>query len=117
LYHSSSLGIQNRASEFRTTVRAFDRISIPPEQHVGAALRIHSRKRAVPPRLHTVTNLLIPGLVRKQIAADVDLSIRTVNDYAQEIYVRFRVHSQAELIRRFVEGDRGDPAATSQSAS
>ena len=60
------------------------------------------------PRLHTVTNLLLQGYGRKQIAADLGLSLHTINDYVKEVYQRFGVHSQPELIRRFVDGDGGD---------
>ena len=60
------------------------------------------------PRLHTVINLLLQGMGRKQIAAQMNISIHTVNDYIKDVYARFEVHSQSELIRRFVEGDGGD---------
>jgi DNA-binding CsgD family transcriptional regulator len=60
------------------------------------------------PRLNTVHNLLLQGLGRKQIAAELDITINTVNGYARDLYRRFNVHSQSELIRRFVDGDGGD---------
>lgn len=63
---------------------------------------------SISPRLNTVLNLLLQGHGRKQIATQLGISINTVNGYAKELYRRFGVHSQAELIRRFVEGDGGD---------
>ena len=63
---------------------------------------------ALTPRQRTVLVLLLQGIGRKQIALDLNLSLNTVHGYAKEIYERFEVHSHAELIRRFVEGDGGD---------
>ena len=60
------------------------------------------------PRLNTVTNLLLQGRSRKNIAGHMKISVHTLNDYVKEVYSRFEVHSQSELIRRFVEGDGGD---------
>ena len=62
------------------------------------------------PRQRTILGLLLQGVSRKEVAAQVELSIHTVNDYVKEIYEAFDVHSQPELIRRFVEGDGGDHA-------
>lgn len=70
----------------------------------------HPRRRvgALSPRMHTVVNLLLQGMSRKQIAAEMGISIHTLNGYIKDIYTRFDVHSQSDLIRRFVEGDGGD---------
>ena len=62
----------------------------------------------LPPRLNTLLNLMLQGLSRKQIADQMGISINTLSGYAKDLYGRFRVHSQAELIRRFIEGDGGD---------
>lgn len=67
-----------------------------------------STVRGLSPRLNTVLNLLLQGQGRKAIADQIDISIHTLNDYVKELYRRFDVHSQAELIRRFVDGDGGD---------
>lgn len=60
------------------------------------------------PRLNTILNLLLQGETRKEIAYQLDISINTVSGYARDLYRRFEVHSQSELIRRFIEGDGGD---------
>lgn len=60
------------------------------------------------PRLNTVLNLLTHGQPRKEIATQLEISIHTVNEYVKELYARFDVHSQSELIRRFIDGDGGD---------
>jgi DNA-binding CsgD family transcriptional regulator len=59
-------------------------------------------------RLHDVTNLLVQGMGRKQIASELNLSVHTVNDYVKDIYARFEVHSQGQLVHRFLHGDGGD---------
>ncbi len=56
------------------------------------------------PRLNAVLNLILQGVARKQVASDLGISINTVGGYIKELYQRFEVHSQAELIRRFVDG-------------
>ena len=62
-------------------------------------------------RLRQVFNCLLVGQSRKEIAAGLELSIHTVGEYISEIYRRFDVHSQTELIRRFLVGDGGDQSA------
>lgn len=63
---------------------------------------------ALSPRLHTVINLMLQGMSRKQIASEMGISIHTLNGYVKDIYARLGVHSQSELIRRFIEGDGTD---------
>ncbi len=60
------------------------------------------------PRLRSVLALLLHGEPRKAIADKLDLSIHTIGDYIKLVYRHFSVHSQSELIRRFVRGDGGD---------
>lgn len=67
-----------------------------------------SEVRELSPRLKTVMNLLLQSHSRKEIAYSLGISINTVSGYVKEIYRYFGVHSQAEMIRRFIEGDGGD---------
>lgn len=60
------------------------------------------------PRLRQVLNLLIQGQSRKEIASELGISIHTVGGYCKELYEKFGVHSQTELVRRFAHGDGGD---------
>lgn len=60
------------------------------------------------PRLRTVLNLLIEGWSRKQIASHLNLTENTIHSYAKEIYRHYRVHSHAELVKRFSNGNGGD---------
>ncbi len=66
------------------------------------------RMAGLSPRERTVFNLLTMGYPRKQIAADLAISLHTVNDYAKHLYRIFGVHSQQELMARFYSGDGGD---------
>ncbi|PXW98788.1 LuxR family two component transcriptional regulator [Sphaerotilus hippei] len=58
------------------------------------------------------------GLSSKQIAAQFDLSVRTVETHRQNIRRKLKICGQAELIRYAVQrsGSPGDPAATPTSA-
>ncbi|MEP4079116.1 response regulator transcription factor [Haloferula sp.] len=64
------------------------------------------------PRLRQVLNCMLQGYSRKEIAANLELSIHTVGDYVNELYNRFDVHTQTGLVRRFLVGDGGDLAGT-----
>lgn len=63
---------------------------------------------ALTPRLRQVLNFQLQGCSRKTIASNLGISIHTVGEYITELYRRFGVHSQAELLRRFLAGDGGD---------
>ncbi len=71
----------------------------------------HAAARKVPvlpPRTRHVLYELVLGRPRKQIAADLGLSIHTVNDHLKIIFSHFGVHSQVQLIARFRHGDGND---------
>ena len=59
-------------------------------------------------RPREVLNCLLQGYSRKEIAGHLDLSIHTLGDYVTDLYKRFDVHSQTDLVRRFLTGDGGD---------
>lgn len=61
---------------------------------------------SISPRQQSVLELLLKGMGRSGIAAELELSPHTVGDHIKEIYRAFEVHSQAELLGRFV-GDSG----------
>ena len=59
-------------------------------------------------RQRLTLNLLIQGQSRKHIADNMNISVNTVQEYTKNIYRRFKVNSQAELMHRFLHGDGGD---------
>jgi DNA-binding CsgD family transcriptional regulator len=63
---------------------------------------------ALSKRQRLTLNLLIIGQSHKQIAERMKISPHTVSGYIKAIYRHFDVHSQAELMRRFYEGDGRD---------
>lgn len=74
-----------------------------PEDRGATVPELHPRQRLV-------LNLLTDGLTRKVIADHLGLSEHTVNGYAKDVFRHFGVHSQAELMRKFLGGE----AASSQ---
>jgi DNA-binding CsgD family transcriptional regulator len=62
----------------------------------------------LPPRCRLVLNQLVHGSPRKQIAADLGISLHTVNDYLKQIYRHFGDSSQVELIARLRHGNGND---------
>ena len=60
------------------------------------------------PRQRMTMGLLIQGYARSQIAAHLEISPHTANDYVKVVFNHFGVHSQAALIAHFQQGDGGD---------
>jgi len=56
------------------------------------------------PRMRHVMLLLLSGGSRKEIAAELSISIHTANEYVADVYARLGVHSRAELMSRFIQG-------------
>jgi DNA-binding CsgD family transcriptional regulator len=52
----------------------------------------------LPRRLQQVLERLIAGDSAKQIAAHLDLSVHTVNEYIETLYRRFGARSRGELL-------------------
>lgn len=63
---------------------------------------------ALPPRCRLILNQVVRGRTRKEIAADLGISVHTANDYMKRIFRHFRVRSQVELITRLRAGDHHD---------
>ncbi len=68
-----------------------------PEDRGATVPQLHPRQRIV-------MNLLLDGLARKQIADHMGISENTVSGYAKDVYLLFGVHSQPELMRKFLTG-------------
>ena len=58
----------------------------------------------LPPRHRAVLGLLLHGLARKEIAAQLHLSEHTVHGYTKQVYRHFGVRSRTELFARFMGG-------------
>jgi DNA-binding CsgD family transcriptional regulator len=56
------------------------------------------------PQQRIVLNLLLDGLPRKEIAANMDIAENTVSGYVKEVYRHFGVNSQAGLMNKFLKG-------------
>ncbi len=63
---------------------------------------------ALSPRQRLTLNLLILGQGHKQVADRMKISPHTLQGYIKAIYRHFSVHSQAELMHRFHEGNGRD---------
>ncbi len=70
-----------------------------------------ARVAVLSPRLRTVFAYLLQGWNRKRIADQLGLSANTIAGYQKDIYRRFEVNSQAELLSGFIMGDGGDHVA------
>jgi DNA-binding CsgD family transcriptional regulator len=57
------------------------------------------------PQQRVVLNLLIDGMDRKTIATTMGLSENTIAGYTKDVYRHFDVHSQPQLMRKFLTGN------------
>jgi DNA-binding NarL/FixJ family response regulator len=58
--------------------------------------------RDLTPRLRQVLDCLLEGDGDKQIAARLQLSVHTVNEYTKKIYGHFGVRGRTELLARWI---------------
>lgn len=75
----------------------------------GRLFRGQAPKPVLTPRESEILSLLGQGASSKQIARDLDLSVRTVEAHRQSIKRKLDLDGQAELIRYAVEHARGNP--------
>lgn len=81
--------------------------------HEGMPHQTSASIPVLPPRCRLILHQLLVGRPRKQIAADLGISIHTVNDHLKKIFSHFGVQSQVQLIARFRNGDGNDRPANS----
>lgn len=62
---------------------------------------------SLPRSRRLVLNLLLEGHGRKQVADKLGLSLHTISGYIKDIFRTFKVHSHAELMRRFSKMEEG----------
>jgi len=61
-----------------------------------------SNGQKLPARHHQVLKLIVDGHANKQIAGQLDISIKTVEKHRTELMRRLRVHSTAELVKHAI---------------
>jgi DNA-binding NarL/FixJ family response regulator len=77
------------------TARALSRR--PKSPHTAAA------DYKLAPRENQILKLLARGLLYKEIAEQLGLSITTVNSYVRSTYGKLRVHSRSQAVAKFLQ--------------
>lgn len=54
------------------------------------------------PRQEQILSLIVEGLVDKEIARSLGVSPRTVDSHLQRLFERYRVHSRASLVAKWL---------------
>ncbi len=80
---------------------------IAPLVGVRLATEDHLCRDGLSRRLRETLSLLLEGMSEKQVAAELDLSIKTVHQYVGILYKHFQVSSRGELLAYFI---RREPA-------
>jgi DNA-binding CsgD family transcriptional regulator len=75
---------------------------IAPLVGVRLATEEHLCRDGLSKRLRETLELLMEGKSEKEVARELDLSVKTVHEYVGMIYKHFRVSSRAELMAYFV---------------
>ena len=74
---------------------------------------LRERAETLTPREREVMQLVVTGLLNKQIAAELDISEKTVNVHRSQVMQKMRADSLAELVRMTEKLDLGALAAQS----
>jgi two-component system response regulator FixJ len=69
---------------------------------------IRSRLERLTPMERHVLDMIVQGNLNKAIAKELNVSLRTIENRRQEIYLKMQVNSTAELIRIALEAEVGD---------
>ncbi len=69
---------------------------------VRLATEEHLCRDGLSKRLRETLSLLLEGLNERQVAHELDLSIKTVHEYLGMLYKHFQVSSRAELLAYFI---------------
>jgi len=75
---------------------------IGPLVGVRLATEEHLCRDGLSKRLLETLSLLLQGLSEKQVAAKLDLSVKTVHEYVGMLYKHFHVSSRGELLAYFI---------------
>jgi DNA-binding CsgD family transcriptional regulator len=75
---------------------------VGPLVGVRLATEQHLCRDGLSKRLRETLSLLLEGLSEKQVARELDLSIKTVHEYVGTLYKHFQVSSRGELLAYFI---------------
>jgi DNA-binding CsgD family transcriptional regulator len=75
---------------------------VAPLVGVRLATEAHLCRDGLSKRLRETLSLLLEGMSEKQVAAKLDLSIKTVHEYVGMLYKHFQVSSRGELLAYFI---------------
>jgi DNA-binding CsgD family transcriptional regulator len=75
---------------------------VAPLVGVRLATEDHLCRDGLSRRLRETLSLLLEGMSEKQVAGELDLSIKTVHEYVGMLYKHFQVSSRGELLAYFI---------------
>ncbi|WP_432797627.1 response regulator FixJ [Poriferisphaera sp. WC338] len=78
---------------------------------------VESRLKRLTPRERQVMDLVVQGRLNKQIAAELDLSHKTIEVHRAHVMEKMNAGSLAELVRMAVVIERTEPKATTSAPS
>jgi len=67
------------------------------QQHAARDAEVHARLASLTPRERDVMRLVAAGRLNKQIAAELNLAMRTVEVYRARVFAKLELRSSAEL--------------------
>jgi DNA-binding NarL/FixJ family response regulator len=73
----------------RLVLNMFTRLAIPPRQDYGLS-----------PREKEILELMVRGLIKKEIAGQLDLSYHTVDNHLRNIYTKLQVHTRGGAVAK-----------------
>jgi DNA-binding NarL/FixJ family response regulator len=112
---SGVLHTQSPKDEWRWALKALARDELPISPGLAHQLRYLHPPKAAPPRIgkilsgreREVVSLLAQGLLYKQIASRLDVSLDAVRHHAKNIYRKLKVTSRTEATIRWLSGGEG----------
>lgn len=89
-----------------TVLRPGQRIALGAEVELELRPRMFGavpKRLEITPRESEIVELVGRGLTNREIAAELDIAVRTVATHLENLYKRFEVGSRAALVRRLLE--------------
>lgn len=79
------------------------------DRQAAPTVTLPTTRRALPEREGQVLALLLKGLRNKEVAGELNLSVKTVETYRSRLMKRFGVNSMAELVRQAIREGLAPP--------